>query len=302
MKEDLKYPSQVKKTLLWFGSIIGRPIDEDSRMNHISPSGELMEIEAADYIVPSPTLRPSQRIQIYNQQYWWRLLNHLHEIFPFLTRLLGYYEFNKNIGIPYLDKYPPQHWSLVHLGDRLVGWIEDEYVDHDKELIYHAAKIDIAYNDSFFVRQCPSLPHDMLANQEELEQMLGQKLYIQPHIHLFELPYHLFNFRNALLERAIENRVNHDFPQLIKDHSYYFIVYRNSKSDICWKEISHGEYHLLGLLQQGTTIDHACDWLEHQDTCLFDDATKHLHDWFQEWTARNWLTFEKEMIKNYTSL
>lgn len=292
MKDELKAPTQLKKIQFWFGSIIGRPIDEDSRMNPISPSGELMEIEATDYIVPSPTLRPAQRMQIYNQQYWWRLLNNLHEIFPFLTRLLGYYEFNKNIGISYLDKCPPRHWSLSLLGDRLVDWIDKEYTAHDKELIYYAAKVDIAYNDSFFVQQWSPLPHELLSDPEQLEQMLNQKLYIQPHVHLFEMPYHLFNFRNTLLKRPIEHWVEHDFSQLAKDRAYYFVVYRNSKNDICWKEISKGEYHLLSLLKAGTTIDHACDWLEQQDAVLFDEASEHLHHWFQEWTARNWLSLK----------
>lgn len=108
MTFDAKVPFKLKKTQLWFGSIIGRPIDEDSKMNPISPAGQPIEIEACDFIRPSPTLRPAQRIQIYNQQYWWRLLSSMHETFPLVTRLFGYHDFNKIIAIPYLVKFPPE--------------------------------------------------------------------------------------------------------------------------------------------------------------------------------------------------
>src|SRR4051794_31429096 len=97
---DSKVPLQLKKELQWFASILARPIDQENQMNPISPSGLSMELEAAQHIAPSPTLRPSQRIQIYNQQYWWRLINVLHESNPMLVRLMGYLDFNRNIAIP----------------------------------------------------------------------------------------------------------------------------------------------------------------------------------------------------------
>lgn len=149
MTYDTKVPIKLKKIQHWFGSIIGRPIDEDSRMNPLSPSGNPMELEAYDFIKPSPTLRPAQRIQIYNQQYWWRLINHMHESFPLVIRLFGYHDFNRTIAIPYLVSYPPTHWSLNQLGDKLPQWVEEEYQADDKQLVYDAVRVDWAFSHSF---------------------------------------------------------------------------------------------------------------------------------------------------------
>ncbi len=295
MTYDAKVPTLLKREQQWFGGIIGRPIDEDSRMNPIAPSGEPMEIEAADHIAPSPTLRPAQRIQIYNQQYWWRLLNTLHDSFPMLTRLFGYYDFNKTIGIPYLVKNPPHHWSLNLLGDHLLQWLEGCYHAKDKKLVCNAAHLDWAFSHSFVAGQRPPITVEQLSNAEEREQILSQTIYLQPHIHLFQMEHHLFNFRNEFLKENPEYWLTNDFPKLERDKTYLFILYRNAKKDISWKEISLGEYHLLSFFKQGATIENACDWLEKQDDTLCEEATNNLQLWFQEWSQRGWLSLSPSL-------
>src|SRR4051812_44875922 len=109
MAFDAAVPTQLKRMQEWFASIITRPVDEESRINPLSPEGVPMEQEACRYITPSATLLPAQRIQIYNQQYWWRLLSIMHELYPLVTRLFGHRDFNQTIAIPYLVKYPPSH-------------------------------------------------------------------------------------------------------------------------------------------------------------------------------------------------
>jgi len=291
MSYDLQVPNELKRTQQWFGSIIGRPIDEDSRMDHISPSGESMEIEAAKYIAPSPALRPAQRIQIYNQQYWWRLLGILQEGFPFLTRLMGFYDFNRHLGIPYLVKYPPNHWSLFHLGARLPQWVKEEYHAKNREMILHGAEIDWVFNLSFVVEQLPPLTSELIATPENLEKILENRIYAQKHIELFQLPGDLFQLRDTLLQHPPEHWQNHPSPPCEKsEKNLYFIVYRNLRNEISWKEISAGEYHLLMLLKKGTTIDEACEWLEEQQSTLCDEVEQHLIEWFQDWTMRGWLS------------
>jgi hypothetical protein len=101
-----KVPIYLLSTQKWFASIITRPITSESQMNPISPSGRLMSEEAKEFISPNHKLSSDQRIQIYNQQYWWRLFSILHQNFPVLTRLFGYTDINHSIGMPFLSKYP----------------------------------------------------------------------------------------------------------------------------------------------------------------------------------------------------
>lgn len=293
MTYDDKVPLSLKKTQQWFGSIIGRPIDEDSRICPITPSGNPIEEEAIEHIVPSPTLRPAQRIQIYNQQYWWRLLSTLHETFPFLMRLFGYYDFNRSIGFPYLTKYPPCDWSLSMLGKNLPQWVEEDYHANDKVLVLNASKIDWAYNYSFIAPQLTPITSDQIPSDEGVAALLTKKLTLQPSIHLFEMDCDIFPFRTEFLKHDPEYWVEHDFPKLnYNKKNYFFIVYRNLKNEISWNEISEGEYRLLGLFKKGTTIEKACHWLEKQDSALCEDALDSLHLWFQEWTMRGWLSLQ----------
>ena len=289
MTFDLKVPAQLKKTQIWFGGIIGRPFDENSKINPISPAGQPMELEAALHIRPSPTMEPVARIQIYNQQYWWRLLNALQETFPLLTRLFGYHDFNQTIAIPYLYKYPPDHWSLGVLGDKLAKWVEEDYHATDKPLIYDAAAIDYAFTKSFTAYQNKRLGKDLLPEQS-LENLLSESLYLQDSIHLFEMNYDLFEFRTVFLKNDPEYWIDNDFPPLKKEKRYHFVLYQNHNRDISVREVSAEEYQLLNLFKTGSTVDSACEWLEQQNNDVYREAMKNLHLWFQNWVMLNWLT------------
>lgn len=293
MTYDEKVPHLLKREQQWFGSIISRPIDQDSKMNPISPSGQPMEVEAAQHIAPSPTLRPAQRIQIYNQQYWWRLLNTLHESFPLVTRLFGYFDFNKTIGFPYMTKYPPRHWSLTYLGDRLPQWIREEYDADDKRLVLDAAELDWAFTHSFVTGQVAPLAAEDLSGQDENSVIFSKELYLQPHIHLFKFDYDLFRYRAAFLEQDPDYWLNHDFPVLDKSKPFFFVLYRNFQNNIAWQDLTECEYRFLTLFQNGSSIDNACEWLEEQDTALADEAVNNMQKWFHDWSMRGWLSLSQ---------
>ncbi|HEV8051714.1 MAG TPA: putative DNA-binding domain-containing protein [Parachlamydiaceae bacterium] len=293
MPYDERVPHVLKKEQQWFGSIIGRPIDEDSRMNPISPSGQSMEEEASEHILPSPTLRPAQRIQIYNQQYWWRLLNTLHESFPFTMRLFGYFDFNRIIGIPYLMKCPPRHWSLALLGDRLSTWCLEDYHSPDSKLISLAAELDWAYSESFTEQALPPLTAGMLASPDDMADIFEKAVYLQPYIHLFEYDYDLFSYRVEFLKQDPEYWLHNDFPVLDRSRPFYYVLFRTKTNDISWKEISLGEYLILSRFQKGASINSICEWLEDQEPALYESAAESLQIWFHEWAQREWLSLQE---------
>lgn len=284
---DKRAPAVLKKTQGWFASILVRPIDEDSRMNPISPSGDCMEEEAFDFIVPSPSLRPAQRIQIYNQQYWWRLLSVLHDAVPLVTRLFGYHDFNQLIAKPYLVKYPPNTWSLNTLGDQLPQWIEEAYHADDKQLVLDAARIDIGLNIAFSAKHYQAIDAQTMSGGAE--NTLTKQIRLQPHVFLLDFRYDFFKFRAEMLKEDVEYWIKHDFPVLTHDRKHYFVLYRNIHNNLKWEEVSFSAFQLLSHFQKGTTIEQACSWLEHQNETLYSEASENLHLWFQEWIFRQWL-------------
>jgi hypothetical protein len=288
---DEKVPHELKKTQNWFGSIISRAIDAQNLMDPISPSGVPMEVEACEYIRPSPTLKPAQRIQIYNQQYWWRLLNAMQETFPLVTRLFGYHDFNYTIAIPYLLQYPPNHWGLHTLGDQLPQWVQDSYTAKDKRLIYNASLVDTAFCQSFIAPHQKALDAAHIV-EGNLSTLLDVNLFLQPHIHLFQFPYDLLTFRIAFMKESPDYWLEHDFPPFAKDRTYQFILFRSLSNDVCWSDITPAEFGLLQQFQKGSSINQACEWLEGQEETLVEEASQNLHRWFKEWAVRQWLTTE----------
>lgn len=294
---DSTLPEILKKNQIWFASIITRPIDDCSRMMPISPSGIPMEVEASEFIVPSPTLKPHQRIELYNQQYWWRFLTNLQENYPLVTRLFGYYDFNQTIAIPYLVKYPPNHWSLNCLGERLPEWVEEDYHAEDKSAIWNAASIDRAFHNAFVAPEYTPLDLSQFSIHKDLSSILDDKLYLQPHIYLFEMPYDLFSFREKMVAQDGDYWIDHPFPELSRDKTYYHILYRNQRKRIAWEPISAGEFYLLSLFISGCTINEACELLEKQEKSIYNEALSNLSDWFSKWAARRWLSFSENPVE-----
>jgi len=285
-----KAPEELKCVQTWFGKIIARPLKNGHDIDPVAPSGQSVEEESKQFIVPSLTLKPMERIQIYNQQYWWRLLKVLQESFPVFVYLLGHDAFNETIGVPYLLKYPPDHWSLALTGSRLPKWIEEEYHCRDKELMIESARIDYGFSFASVVKGQKPLSSELSSNPEKCEEILSQKLYVQPYVQLFAMGGDFFKFRETLHRHSYDHWMTHPFPEVIRDKEHYFVLYPDEMHLICWKEVSAGEYHLLRLFQSGITIDAASEWMETKGEQFFDGDFSQLQGWFQQWTANGWLT------------
>lgn len=281
MSFDLKVPDELKDTQKWFASIITRPIDQDNNIMPVSPTGNSIEEESKQYIVPSKGLKEYERIQIYNQQYWWRLLTIMHENFPLVTRLFGYYNFNQQIGFPYLEKYPPNHWSLNYLGNLLSDFLNENYLNDDKELVFDAAEIDYCYSLSFFAEKKEAIDF----NKEAEKNLSTLKLTLQPHVFLFKLNYDLFSFRYQMLQESPDHWIENEFPVLEKGN-YCFIVYRNKQNFVVSEIISEVAYQILEKFKSaGASIDDVCEWLETEDDEVSNEAMLNMQKWFQDWAA-----------------
>lgn len=292
-EKQVPTPTRLKELQYWFGGIIGQPIDINNNMNPVTPSGLPIEIEAAKYILPSLTLTPHQRIEIYNQQYWWRLLGIMHETFPFLTRLFGHTDFNQKLGIPYLHKHVPTHWALHPLGNMFPQWIDAYYHETDKELVLSAALIDYAYNNSFVAPPLPPVTLDQIGD------ILDKTLYLQSHVYVFNFNYPFFDFRKEMMTQEPEYWEENDFPPLEKIPTGY-ILWRDCYENIGWITLEPAEIAALQKFQDGCSLNSLCDWLAKQPKHISVPANNHLQEWTERWFVNEWLTIHK--TSSYPSL
>ncbi len=272
---DTSVPLPLKRTQQWFGKIISTPLDEEGYIQQITPSGEPIEKEASLLIAPSLQLTSGKRIEIYNQQYWYRLINVLQEAYPLLVRLFGYVDFNETIAVPYLTKYPPNTWTLNALGDRLTQWIEEEYHAPDCHLVLDAARTDHAYDVSFLAGAC-----------EPVHPALEQTITLQPFVRLLELSRDLPSVRYTFLKQEVDYWLEHDFPETLRDGPYYFAIYRRADLSIAYRQIHKAQHAMLCHIEKGASLEEVCDQVSDEDQEIVE---AHLTEWIQEWLNDQWL-------------
>ena len=93
---------------------VRRPLTADYEMRK-TKEGQSTEDVAASYIAPNAYLSSFERLEIYNRQYWFRLISAVSEDFPTLNALLGQERFESLI-LAYLAENPSTSWTLRDLG------------------------------------------------------------------------------------------------------------------------------------------------------------------------------------------
>jgi len=66
-----------------------QPLTLSERMQRTAPGGGRMSAYATRYIKPNNRLTAFERLEIYNRQYWFRVLGSMAEDFPGLRAILG---------------------------------------------------------------------------------------------------------------------------------------------------------------------------------------------------------------------
>ena len=66
-----------------------QPLTADEEMRATSTDGRDMQAVAASFIAPNSKLSSFERLEIYNRQYWFRVLGALAEDFPALRAVVG---------------------------------------------------------------------------------------------------------------------------------------------------------------------------------------------------------------------
>ncbi len=98
-----------------------RPLTPDLSMQAMVEGVPMDEI-AASYIKPNSLLTSFERLEIYNRQYWFRVIAAVSEDFPALQVVLGQEKFD-SLVLGYLRENPSTSFSLRNLGARLPAWL-----------------------------------------------------------------------------------------------------------------------------------------------------------------------------------
>jgi len=270
-------PKKLYSLQKWFGRAITQPIQNVDEFGLPNLDIQLAK-EALLHMTNGPKLSADKRVAIYNQQYWFRLLHTMQDIFPFLLRLFGYEAFNNEIAQPYLLKFPPSHWSLTELGKDLPNWVDKYYNKRDKQLVLEAALIDEAYDRLFYAGHLPKIT----------KMQKDKKLYLQTTIALFSQSSNLLSLRNEFLKEDAEHWQNNCFPSVKWGEKKYFVLYRNNEK-IIHNEIDKEQFLLLKAFEKGATLTDAIS--STIDTFEAKDIEERMKKWFFDWVKKGFLSF-----------
>jgi Putative DNA-binding domain len=179
---------------------VRRPLTRDYEMRSVTDEGTPIADIAASYISPNKRLTSFERLEIYNRQYWFRLIAAVSEDYPTLNAVLGPKRFDALI-LAYLGEHPSTSWTLRDLGAKLPAFLDAhrEFGGRRHRLAVDVANLELAYVDAFDGKQ-----FDPLTTEEAQAIGADSRLLLQPHLRLLELAYPVDNLVLAVKKETAE--------------------------------------------------------------------------------------------------
>ncbi|MBW4028619.1 MAG: DUF2063 domain-containing protein [Acidobacteria bacterium] len=239
---------------------VSRPLTDNFAMQGISLRGASVAEIASRYLKPNDLLSSFERLEIYNRQYWFRLIGAVSEDYPALNAVLGETRCEALI-LSYLKENPSTSFTLRDLGAKLPAWLEKhpELADRHHALAVDVARLEWAYIEAF---DSPALPPLDAAGFSRL--LPTSTLALQPHLQLLALRYavdevvlavHRHRPATDIVSNAVSVRKESKrlrVPRLRRCPTY-LAVHRYQDS-VYYRRIDHEAFLLLSAIQDGEPI------------------------------------------------
>jgi hypothetical protein len=162
-----------------------QPLTADEQMRATSADGRNMQHVAASFIAPNSKLDSFERLEIYNRQYWFRVLGALAEDYPALRAVLGAPAFEA-LSLAYLTAHPSRSFTLRNLGSKLADWLaaNPEFAGRRHRLALDVVRIEWAFIEAFDNGEYAPLITEQIATLDA-----SSRLALQPHVCLLALDY-----------------------------------------------------------------------------------------------------------------
>lgn len=174
-----------------FSAVIRTPLDRTTgtlraAVEHY-PDAALADVRDA------PNATATERLAVYNRQYWFRLLTVMQTAFPVTTALLGPWRFNAHAAA-FLHVHPPRTWDLDRAPDgfeRFVATLPAD--DLPAEALTDAATLDASWRALF--RAPAAAP--FRPRPEDAARILDARLTPSPGVALYVERWPLVALRRA---------------------------------------------------------------------------------------------------------
>jgi hypothetical protein len=286
-------------------SAVMQPLTKSDRMPTRDPQGRSNAAVVGEFIKPNRRLTSFERLEIYNRQYWFRILDSFAEDFPGLRAVIGRKRFDQ-LARAYLTMCPSESFTLRNLGSRLPKWLSEhrEYAGDRYALAADMLELEWAHVETFDAAELPSLSADALAGLGEDPQ-----LALQPHISLLEVQHPVDDLLLAVRQHDREQEEsggNRAFPirrslkpsrgmskvSQTAQETIYIAVHRADYS-VHYRRLEREAYLLLNALKERKPLSEALETAFASSSLAEEQQAAQVQEWFAHWMALGWFVQSK---------
>jgi Putative DNA-binding domain len=273
---------------------VRRPLTTDFEMQTITEEGISTAEIAASYVKPNPLLTSFERLEIYNRQYWFRVIGAVSEDFPALNAVLGSARFDALV-LAYLRENPSTSFTLRDLGAKLPAWLarNPDFAGVRSQFAVDVARLEWAYIEAFDGARVPPLGAGDFAGIRA-----DSRLRLQPHLQLLNLRYPVDEVllavrketpqveivSNAASERRQTSRTG--LPRMRRS-PVHLAVHRFEDS-VYYRRIDQEAFVLLAALRSGHSIAMAITNAFAQSKLAPEKQAAKIQEYFAHATELGW--------------
>ncbi len=278
--------------------VVRTPLTNDERTRQKSYSGRSTKKIADAIIAPNDRLTSLERLEIYNRQYWFRIIGALTEDFPGVRAIVGDKRFER-IAHDYLNQTGSHSFTLRNLGSKLPQWLarHRSYIRGVETLAIEMAKLEWAEIETFDGADEPIL------KVEDLSTVGANPFFLlQPYIQLLELSYPaddvLLTIRrkqdensfsaNAVMKQMRRTRITRvKLPKSREGSSKIYLAVHRHDFSVYFKRVDREAFALLREFQKGSRLSQAIGKVRWGKRSA-DDVAADVRQWFTTWASLGW--------------
>ncbi len=224
-------------------------------------------------VADQPPISRSERIGIYANAYFWRLLEGLSDDYEATGKSITWlrdYEFFSGLMREYLTKYPSRSEDIGEVGDSLTKFLAEHEIGLAHPWLVELSRLEKLYLETFFC----ALPSPLSAESlQTLAQAGGSaRLRLNPSVRLLRSSWPILG-----LWRKRKGAQRITFPKKAKEQRLFL---RRTPDKLIVESIEPAAFELLEGLGRGETLEASCAAIESK---LSDPAL--LTAWFQKWVG-----------------
>jgi hypothetical protein len=271
------------------------PLSRSERMRRVAPDGRSLAAVASKIIKPNDRLSSFERLEIYNRQYWFRVLDSFADDFPGLRAVLGDRRFDA-LAKQYLTDCPSRSFTMRNLGSRLESWLRKHpsYAAGRLRLALDMVRLEWAEIEAFDAASEPPVSAADLSGADPAKLCLR----LQPYIHLLDLHFPVDDLLLAVKQDAPADMASNAMEERLKRKKVsavarlkptpVFLAIHRLENTVYFRRLQREEFAVLAALNRRRTLEQAVVSAFRGSKIQEAERPACVAAWFQNWSSLRW--------------